>query len=207
MAANSLVNSTGWGLNNVCTSTQGQALQVQGGQSVNRTNTISGSRALPLIINNGATVEITTSASDGTVYTTDVNGWPHAMPLVGLPNGHLLTGVRLWILPNSTSRSGEVATKPVFKLFKKESVLTAAATLLGMATATWASEAAYEAGEGLLVTGLTETINLDTHNYFIVFTGETGANAYAGLTLCGLDAIVTIDTAYGGQDLTQWRKA
>lgn len=209
MAANTLVNTVGWGMNDMCTSAQGQALQVQAAQSINRTNTITGTRAMPLIPYNDGQPGVLRITSAGIYETVAGDAAYHAFPLVGLPNGHILTAVRLWIIPASVVRGGTEPESPAFiRLYKKESTLMSGTpTLLGaQATATWGSEAAYESGQALTVSGLTETIDLNSYSYYVLFRSEDGAAAYPGLQIGGLDATVTINNGYGGADFTFWRK-
>ena len=99
------------------------------------------------------------------------------------------------------------ANIPIVRVFRRTTDLVANATQLGIdASPAAGSVPAYETGEGVDVTGLAETIDLDSNSYFAQLVNEHGANAAAGLSICGVDVQVTIDTSYGGQDMTHWRK-
>lgn len=206
MAANSLVYPDGWGLNDMCSSAQGQALQVQAARSVNRTNTFSGTRVLPLAI-------IYTGASDfgltaaGLVTQGAVLGLWNRIELIGLPNGHVMNWASLWLKPASLARGGQPAGMPTLKLMKQEATIAGTVTTLATEAYPWASEAAYESGQELRATPAAETIDLDSYDYFLMFQGENGANAELGLEIHAVTVNVTIDTSYGGQDLTMWRKS
>jgi len=209
MTANSLVKPAGFGLGDEVSSVnQFQPLQVQAAQSINRTNTHTGWRAMPICPIADANPGRLVINSTGEYETASGDAAYHVMPLIGLPNGHTLTAVRLWIIPANAARSStQPEYMPILYLYKKASTLSSGTpTTLGSFTATGGSESAYEAGQAMLIDGLTETIDLDSNAYYLVFRSEDGAAAYPGLQLGGLDAQVTCDTAYGGQDFTHWRK-
>jgi len=210
MAANSRANTGGiaYSENEIVPFGEFNTVDTNAAQSVNRNSTVTGYCALPFIVCASATVEISVNSS-GVYQTTAVNGYDHAFPLIGLPSGHVLTAVRLWIIPADAARGGtQPAVMPTLKVFKKLSTLASGTPdqLGATYTATWGSEAAYESGQAMEVSGLAETIDTNSYGYFVVFTGENGADAYAGLKFGGLDASVTIDASYGGPDFTHWRR-
>lgn len=207
MSANNLVKPAGYGTNDIVLASELQALQVQGAQAINRTSTFSGSRAQAVVFA-GASAEFAFN-NVGELVQIATNGEYMMIPLLDLPNGHVLTRVRMWILPVDAVRGGTPPDYlPWLQVFKLQpSLASATPTQLGSALATWGSEAAYEAGQSLDVNGLTETIDLDTYAYFATFRGEADGSSFAGMKISGLDVTVTIDTAYGGADLTHWRRA
>lgn len=203
MAANTRAKAAGYGANDEVLSSEFETVQTQAAQAPNRTNSFSGWRSVPLIVCANGNWE---TDDNGKIYMTDV-AVPRRVniPLTDLPNGQILEAVRLWILP-AAGHGAQPANMPILRVFKRPASLVANATLVGDATAAWGSIAAYEAGEGLDVTGLNETIDLDSNSYFAQFVNEHGGNAVAGLSLCGIDLNVTVNTGYSGQDWTIWRK-
>jgi hypothetical protein len=101
---------------------------------------------------------------------------------VGLPIGRKITGAAVRV-KNANTTTMPVGTPPAITLRKMGVVAGASASvLLGSATDATAVLATYQDWHEISITGLTETISAD-YIYRIFVTGETGANALAGLTI------------------------
>jgi len=210
MAANSRANTGGiaYSENEIVPFGEFNTVDTNAAQSVNRNSTTSGWCAQPIILLGGTAIEIDVAHSTGQLVTTGNTGFGHAFALTSLPNGHILDGIRLYIVPANAGRgAGAPGNMPAMKVWRRTTTLSMTVTQLGATqTATWVDEATYEGGQVLEVTGLAATIDNNTHDYFITFVTEYGANSFAGLTIAGLAAYVTIDASYNGADLCFWRK-
>jgi len=205
MAANTRIKPIGYGSNDLVTATEMQALQVQSAASINRSSSLGGYRTLPLILCGGSSIEMGIT-DNGDMYTTGNTGFVHYFPLLGLPHGHVLDAVRLWIKPADAVRGGNPpGNLPFMELFTIPTGSGMVSDSLGTATAIFYDEAYYEGGQPLLISGLGHTVNLEACSYRLVFMGEYGSNSFAGLQLGCLECSVTLDTSEGGPDFTHWK--
>lgn len=204
MAANSLVKSPAWSMNERVSSAQLNSLQQQAAQSVNRTNTKSGELNMPLfhLCSSSSTDPlIVASASIGSVGLSN-SGW-HLFSIDRLPDGHELTQVRAHIKPQSGLHAALPATMPSIELLRVST--TGEQTSLGSHTCSISSVATYEAGFYLSVNPSSEVVDLSEYRYLLKVTPEQGSNSYT-LGLSSILVTMAIDDSLGGQDLSFWLK-
>lgn len=143
--------------------------------------------------------------------TTDITQWQFAFGVVPLAVNQAsvvsaygiyfeLPQPKLGVLKDLTVRiagaSGHVGlpgTMPTLKLYRQDGGSTGAPVQVGATiTDTSATTGAYELVHPLTITGLTEAMSGDSGNrYYILVTGEAGANSVAGLAIT--DIVATID--------------
>lgn len=203
MAANNLVKTAGYGLGDQVTAAEFQALQVQAAQSVNRNGSASGAMNYPMIPIAGITSTdawviqlgqlIVSNAGAGLVFALD-----------RLPDGHVLTQIRVKMLP-AGGHALQPASLPYLKIYKI--ALDGTATLLGTFTYSWVDVGTYETGFYLALGGLAETVSLATYRYICEVGVENGANSVYGTIIKSIEVSMTIDHAYAGADVTCWLKA
>lgn len=185
-------------------SAQLNGVGLQAAQSVNRNNTVTGSKYLPIrpfAQHDGTNVMYLKLGSGCGLFTYNTATGDIYWPIEGLPRGHLLTGVTLHIQP-TPGHGGQPAQLPEMRLYKEVNTSTTP-TLLGSATHTWVDVGTYDAGFSYAIT-LSETINPSTTIYMVGFILESGVNSAAGLVISNFQAHVTVDNTEGGPDYRFW---
>jgi hypothetical protein len=123
----------------------------------------------------------TKAASPGTIWL---------MPLTKLINGATLTKIDMSIDP-ANGRAGNLGTCPKFEIFTQ----TTAGVTASLGTSTDATAGvipAYEAIHNLTKSGLASVIDTTTYAYWLVVTGESGANYTQNLLYLGVLATMTV---------------
>ena len=199
MSANTLINPTGWGPNSILTYSHLTELAGQAAKSVNRLNTDSGYRVLPVIY----------SGSDkpfsGMCFNTTSENLYH-FSLHGMPDGHDLMNVRVKLLP--PSRQVMPQHLPSITVYKVNPS-TGAQSSIGSYTYT-DSELSHYSAQVISLTasinsGAGETIDTTAYWYLLAITSEWGTPSESGTKLCSIEADMDISTAYGQTDFTFWR--
>lgn len=119
------------------------------------------------------------------------------LPVTNLVDGATITGYSVRLAGKSyTAAAGHVglpATLPTAALFRLDDLSN---TQLGTASDTSGTQAAYDSAHVLTATGLTEVV-AETRQYFVLLTGEAGANAVANTT-----GVLAFTVAYSWTNLT-----
>jgi len=207
MAALQRAKSAGFGANEVLTSTQANTIDTNAAAGVARASTVSGAKAMPLafagfygssatvyqVLNGQAYMNITTATATSRYVSFD---------LIGLPKGHELyqTIVRL---KAAVGHAGQPAILPHATVYSIGTYGTS--SVVGTASWTWTTTAAYEATGGISLSVDTIGHTITSNVYRVQLRGETGANAAGPLYIKSLICAVNVDKASGGTDFTFWK--
>lgn len=214
MAALSRAKSSGFAVGETMTSAQANTIDANAAAGVKRANTVSGVRSMPLALvgetytTATATTTHVTRSSAGDTYmpapTTTGANRKASFAMLGLPVGHTLVGVTVRLQP-SPGHIGEPAQLPVATLYSISS--SGVSTVVAAKGYAWAGTAAYHAGVTLDLEASGSTVLSHTilsSPYLVQLRAESGQNATGQVTILGIDANVTVDTASGGTDFTHW---
>ena len=191
-------------MNDAVTSAELQALQVQSAQSVNRTSTVSCWRAMPICPISPATNAITNWDNEEHGYTMDKDlPFPTTLELIGLPHGHELSQVKIYIKPSSGHQEQPeyLPSATVYRLHHTNHTLSAIGDE-AYPSAGWNANA-YEAGFDLVVDCNDSVIDRTAYTYLLDIIHESGSPSQDSV-MCGIQAYVTIDSSDGGPDFPQW---
>lgn len=200
MAANTRAKTTGWSVNELVTAAQMNAADINGAQSVNRNSTVGGAKCMPICYIGSTVAGVVVMSVTNLIYLDPGNYYSH-FALVGLPHGHVLNSVTVYLKPHA--HGGNPGVTPVLSVWR--AATTGAVTQIGAdGTYSWVDLPTYEAGISLTCGSLAHTIASQTYDYRIRIEHESGANDEI-LDLSSIVCNVTIDAAYGGADLSFWR--
>lgn len=199
MAANTKAKSSPYGANDIVTYGQFQTVHDQAYQSVNRTNTVSAWKSVPLCYTGGVD-QIAhwhgTSFDDDTVD----DALPQAyFDLVGLPDGHDVDGIRASFLP-SVTHSNMPTSLPSISLLRA-SYTNCTVSTIATATCTIDNVSEYDAGFILSTTFSAITVDKTEYRYIASVLSERGTNSETGLVMGGVQVHVAVDAA---EDFLFW---
>jgi hypothetical protein len=211
--ANTIAKATDYLIYDQVSHDELNTIMTQAARSVNRTNTVSGWKALPIVVSSlgasGASpycsMAITTYNIGGTDHTGHQlepgSARKVCISMVGLPDGHVLAGVRGYFFPYPHA-TGIPDNQPAV-VMSALNVVTGVKTELANVWGTASTTGVYNAGIIVSKTGLSHTIDKTNNEYVIEVTPEYGTNQDMVL-LTGIQANVTVNTADAGPDFLFW---
>lgn len=205
MTANIKAKPGGYHQRDAVTSGELDTIQTQAAQSVNRTNTTTAWKCIP-ICTAGTYDKDVHFDSDQWDYTPASDDPTTVFAIPDLPDGHSISGLRVKLKPaetHSTIPENFPAAAIARTYFGNAApVLSTVGTT---ATFTTSDLATYEAGILLSTSFTPVTIDKSNYTYSVVVTPEYGAtNARDGTRIVGIQVHVTVNTAEGGPDFLFW---
>lgn len=205
MTARRAVTKTGgWAEKEILTAAQATAIDAAAAAGVANAATTGGDKVMPLVFSGaslGDSAEVYTSG--GKHYFTN-NAATSQWELVGLPHGHILDQVSIFLKPagGHAADPAQPAQLPKVEVFKVDSA--GAATSFGSSTYAWVDKATYEHANGIYIglDGMVEVIDLSTYRYVVELTHESGANSVTGIQLKSIVCNLIVDTT---EDFSFWR--
>lgn len=213
MAANTKAKASPYGELDEVSYTEFQTIHDQAYQSVNRTNTITAWKSVPLCycggpaggegVDKGSAVHFHGTAFDNDTLS-DVETPAAYFDLTGcLPDGHVVDGIRASFKP---AVHGSLPDhQPILSFLRTKFDTCATSTLATIQCEDQGYNAVgYSLGFTLSTTFSSVTVDKSDYRYFAYVIGEYGANSENGLALGGIQMHVTVDTTPGGPDFLFW---
>lgn len=125
------------------------------------------------------------------ILTANTTGAALELPLGIMPHGATLNSVSIQF-QGASGHGGLPAGMPTIKVYRKGATTIVPTQIGSTATDTSANVAAYEAVHKIEATALAHTVDVATNTYFLVFNGESGANAANSARIIALQAEVTM---------------
>ena len=213
MAANTQARVAAYGELDEVTYPEFQTIHDQAYKSVNRTNTVSAWKSVPLCYCGGSAGgegydQATSVHFHGNSFDNDTLSdveTPDAyFDLTGsIPDGHVVDGIRASFDPAIHGTLPD--SQPTISFSRCNFTTCVTSTLASKACSSEGYNAVgYSLGFTLSASFSAITIDKSGYRYFAYVTGESGTNSVTGLVLGGIQLHVTVDTTPGGPDFLFW---